>query len=101
MRVRTAPKIFPFLGAGFLLAAVVALITAWFSHASLVEAAKGGPVEFSFWAVFGFFLVVFGVVGVGLGALAFLLADRLGRRQERTVSVVMEPVDDSSTTPDA
>lgn len=97
LRVRTAPKIFPFLGAGFVLAALVALIAAWFSHASLVEAAEGGAVEFSFMAVFGFFLVTFGVVGVGVGALAFLLTDRLGRRREKTVRVLMEPVDDSTS----
>lgn len=97
LRVRTAPKIFPFLGAGFVLAALVALVTAWFSHAALVEAAAGGPVEFSFLAVFGFFLVTFGVVGVGVGALAFLLTDRLGRRRERTVQVVMEALNDSTS----
>lgn len=94
--VRTAPKLWPFLGSGFVLGAVVALIVAWFSHAANVEAAAGGPVEFSFGAVFGFFLILFGIVGVGVGALAFLLMDRMGRRNARVVHAVAEPVTDQT-----
>jgi|GEM_PF-858966 len=99
--VRTAPKLWPFLGAGFLASAIVALVVAWFSHEATVKAAEGGPVEFGFGAVFGFFLVIFGIVGVCAGALAFLLTDRLGRRRERTVLVVAQAVPDEDQTPNA
>lgn len=93
--LRTAPKLWPFLGAGIVLGAVVALIVSWFSHEANVNAAAGGPVEFTFGAVFGFFLVIFGIIGACVGALGFLIADRVGRRQARTVNAVAEPVIDT------
>ena len=101
LRVRTAPKLWPFLGAGFLLAAIVALVVAWFSHEANVKAAAGDPVEFTFGSVFGFFLVIFGIIGLCAGALAFLVTDRIGRRREHTVRVVAQGLRDEDSTPNA
>lgn len=89
--VRTAPKIWAFLGSGLVLGAVVALVFTWISHAQLVQESTDGQVEFSFGSAFGFFLVIFGLLGVALGAVVFLLVDRIGRRRSRTVHVTVEP----------
>lgn len=95
--LRTAPKLWPFLGAGVVAAALVALVVAWFSHESNVAAAaaNGEAVEFTFGTLLGFFFVIFAIVGAAVGALAFLLMDRLGRKQARTVTVMAEPVTDT------
>lgn len=92
VEVRTAPKIWAFLVTGVLLGAVAALIVTWISHAALVEASDDGTTEHSFIAAFGFMLVIFCILGAGLGSALFLLVDRLGRRRQRTVDVVVEPI---------
>jgi MFS family permease len=98
LELRTAPKLWPFLGAGIVAAAVVALIVAWFGHEANVEAAAatGETVEFSFGALLGFFFVIFAIVGACVGALAFLLVDRIGRRRAHTVTVMAEPVTEAA-----
>jgi len=95
--VRTAPKIWAFLVAGFVLGAVIAFVFTWVTHAMLVQESTDGQVEFSFASAFGFFLIIFGLVGMGLGALVFLLVDRLGRRRERTAQLVVELAQDDDT----
>lgn len=105
LRVRTAPKFWPFIGAGFVLGAIAALVVTWAGYASAGERAGGTPLEFSFGSTFGFFLVLLGVIGVAVGAIAFLIVDRIGRARAKTISAVEEPPGasfiDGDTTPNA
>jgi hypothetical protein len=84
--IRRAPKVQVFLLGGALLGAVVALV------ATLV-----GPEnpEFTFGSVFGYFLVIFGIIGVGVGGLVWLALDRRSRKHTRTVHAraVTDPAD--------
>jgi hypothetical protein len=74
--IRRAPKVQVFLLGGALLGVVAALVV------TLV-----GPQnpEFTFGSVFGYFLVIFGIIGVGVGGLVWLVLDRRSRKHTHTV----------------
>ncbi|MBW4094787.1 MAG: hypothetical protein HIU81_05030 [Acidobacteria bacterium] len=75
--VRRAPRIVPFLVAGAVLGVLVAAI---------VTLAGPGSVQFDRSTVFGFFAVIFGMLGVGVGAFAAIILDRVSvRRSQRAI----------------
>lgn len=77
MTVRRAPRIVPFLVAGAVLGVLVAAI---------VTLAGPGSVQFDRSTVFGFFAVIFGMLGVGVGAFAAIILDRVSvRRSQRAI----------------
>ncbi|WP_313823797.1 hypothetical protein [Citricoccus sp.] len=80
--VRRAPKVQMFLIGGALLGVIVAL---------LVTAVGEANPEFTFGSTFGYFLVIFGVLGVGAGALVWLVLDR--RSKKHTYTVTAQSVD--------
>lgn len=84
--VRRAPRVQVFLLGGALLGVVVALVVALLGPAN---------PEFTVGSIFGYFVVVFGIVGVGVGALVWLLLDRRSRRRAHTVHAraVTDPAD--------
>ncbi|MGO3153608.1 MAG: hypothetical protein ACTIJJ_13450 [Galactobacter sp.] len=94
VRLRTAPKIWPFLAAGAVVGALIAFVVTWISHADLVAASEDGTTEHSFASTFGFMFMIFAIVCMALAGLIFLLVDRIGRRRMRTVDMVVEPVTD-------
>ncbi|MGO2632801.1 MAG: hypothetical protein ACTII7_02075 [Galactobacter sp.] len=94
VHLRTAPKIWPFLVTGAVVGALIAFVVTWLSHADLVAASQDGSTEHSFASTYGFMLMIFGVLCMGVAGLLFLLVDRLGRRRLRTVDMIVEPVTD-------
>nr|WP_231391942.1 hypothetical protein [Arthrobacter sp. 35W] len=82
--IRRAPKLVPFLVLGGLLG---------IAAAGIVAVAAPGSNEFDRSAVFGFFAVLLAIPGVGLGAVAALTLDLIGRR--RSTTAVVEEVPDS------
>ncbi|NUL47481.1 hypothetical protein F7P69_20085 [Cellulosimicrobium funkei] len=81
--VRRAPKVQVFLVGGAVLGMVAALIA---------TSVGGENEDFTFGALFGYFLVLFGIVGVALGALVWLVLDR--RSKKHTYTVTAEAVED-------
>jgi hypothetical protein len=81
--VRRAPKVQVFLVGGAVLGALVALLVAVFGEAN---------PEFSFGSTLGYFLVIFGIIGVGVGGLVWLVLDR--RSKKHTYRVTAEAVED-------
>ncbi|MEO9248628.1 hypothetical protein ABDK96_13150 [Citricoccus nitrophenolicus] len=81
--VRRAPKVQVFLVGGAVLGMVAALIA---------TSVGGENEDFTFGALFGYFLVLFGIVGVALGALVWLVLDR--RSRKHTYTVTAEAVED-------
>jgi hypothetical protein len=81
--VRRAPKVQVFLIGGAVLGAIAALLVSVFGEAN---------PEFTFGSTFGYFLVLFGIVGVAVGALVWLVLDR--RSKKRTYRVTAEAVED-------
>lgn len=97
--VRRAPKVQVFLIGGAVLGLVSALIAATLGGGSEAGEVPAGVVpgsEYSFGAVFGYFLVIFGILGVALGALVWLVLDRRSRKQTYTVRAeAVEDYDDA------
>ena len=83
--VRRAPKVQVFLIGGALLGVLAALI---------VSLAGPDNPEFTFGSVFGYFVVIFAIIGVGAGGLVWLVLDRRSRKHARTVHA--RPVTDPS-----
>lgn len=79
--VRVAPKPGAFLVTGGALGVIVALISAWLG---------GGTEEHSMGSVFGFLAVLFAIIGVGIGAIVFLIFDRVGRKRTKHIYAVKE-----------
>lgn len=80
--VRRAPKVQVFLIGGALLGVIVALLVTAFGEAN---------PEFTFGSTFGYFLVIFGILGVGVGAIVWLVLDR--RSKKRTYTVTAQSVE--------
>jgi len=74
--VRRAPKVQVFLLGGAALGVLAALVVAL--------TGRQNP-EFTFGSVFGYFVVVFGIIGVGVAGLVWLFLDRRSRKHARTV----------------
>ncbi|MFC7401257.1 hypothetical protein [Citricoccus sp. GCM10030269] len=81
--VRQAPKAPPFLVGGAVLGVLAALI--------VTSLGVDNP-EFTFGSTFGYFVVLFGILGTGVGALIWLVLDRRSKRHTRTVTA--EAVED-------
>jgi len=91
VEVRRSPKFWPFIGAGAAVGIVLALVSAY----------TGEPhVEFTRGAVAGFLMVFFGLVGVFLAALAYLLVDKVLLKKAKTVRAE-EISDDANRGPEA
>lgn len=85
--VRRAPKVQVFLIGGAVLGMIAALISA---------SVGGGNEDFTFGALFGYLLVLFGIAGVALGALVWLVLDRRSRKHTRTMTAeVVEDYEDA------
>ena len=81
LSLRRAPRVSVFLSTG----AVIGLI------AGLVIGVLGsGSVEFTTAQVIGYMAVIFGLLGMALGAVAYVLADRLSVRRARDVQAHVE-----------
>lgn len=90
VEVRRSPKFWPFVGAGAAVGILVALISAY----------TGEPnEEFTRGAVAGFLIVIFGLFGIALGTLAFLVADKVVYKKVRTARA--ERIDDANPAADA
>jgi len=76
MVYRRAPKIAPFLVTGGLFGVVVALF--W-------VAAQGTTEEYSQTQTLGFLAALFGIVGIAIGSLIWLVLDRRSKRHLETV----------------
>lgn len=87
--VRVAPKPGAFLVTGGALGVIVALISAWLG---------GGTEEHSMGSVFGFLAVLFAIIGVGIGAIVFLIFDRVGRKRTKHIYAVKEDSADGADT---
>lgn len=87
--VRRAPKFAPFMGAGIVLGIIVAAISAYTGPES---------AEFTRGATFGFLAVIFGIVGMLVGALVVLVIDRISVRRSRKMLAV-ETEDPESPAP--
>ncbi|MDI3330725.1 MAG: hypothetical protein QJR09_08315 [Micrococcus sp.] len=74
--VRRAPKVQVFLLGGALLGVLAALVVALIGPAN---------PEFTLGSIFGYFVVIFGIIGVGVGGLVWLALDRRSRKHARTV----------------
>ncbi|MBG6084190.1 hypothetical protein [Zhihengliuella flava] len=85
VEVRRSPKFWPFLGAGAFVGVLVALISAYTGEPS---------TEFTRGAVAGFLLVIFGVIGVAVGAVAYLIADKVASKKARRTRA--ELIDDDT-----
>lgn len=80
--VRRSPKFWPFVGAGAVLGVLVAVISAY---------TGAGSAEFTRASVAGFLAVFFGLAGVLVGCIAYLVADRVGaKRATRTTAVPLD-----------
>jgi hypothetical protein len=74
--VRRSPRYARFMVAGVIVFVILALI---FTYAFPAQGQYGQG------QVFGFLLLLGGAIGLGVGAIAALVADRLSRRHARTV----------------
>ncbi len=88
--VRRAPKYVPFLALGALLGIAVAAAVAF---------GLPGDESYDPGAVFGFFLVLFGIGGAVLGAIAALVLDRLSVRRAEHAVVESVPESDDDDLP--
>jgi H+/Cl- antiporter ClcA len=95
VRVRRTPRYARFMLVGVLVCVIAAFILTY-------SFPQGAGYDRN--TVFGFMLLVAIAVGVALGALAALIADRIARRRARTVTVdridVRMPPEDGPSTPD-
>jgi F0F1-type ATP synthase assembly protein I len=76
--VRRAPKLIAFVATGFILGVVVA---AFVSFGMPTDPAVGAG------ATFGFFAIMFSLVGMGVGAVVGLVVDRSTRTHTATAEV--------------
>lgn len=77
MTVRSAPKMWPFLILGAVAGVLVALIVAL----------TGTPSsDYTLGGTFGYFAIIFGVIGVGIAGVIFLILDRRSLKKSRSVS---------------
>ncbi|MBG6179533.1 hypothetical protein [Arthrobacter sp. CAN_A1] len=76
--VRRAPRFAPFMGLGVLVGVIVAAIVAY---------AGPGDATLTRESIFGFFIMVFAIPGLLLGALLVLVLDRISvRRSQRAIA---------------
>ncbi|WP_309080970.1 hypothetical protein [Zhihengliuella sp.] len=88
VEVRRSPRFWPFMAVGAVLGFIAALISAY----------TGEPhQEFTRGSVAAFLAVIFGIIGVFLACLAYLLVDRSLRRRTRRLQAVRV---DGASTPD-
>ncbi|WP_422934284.1 hypothetical protein [Sinomonas sp. P47F7] len=85
--VRRAPKYVPFLVAGGLVGAVVALAVGYLGTV---------PDGYTRESVFGYFLVLFGAAGVLLGGVVVLVLDRISVARSRKAYVEELPEEEEA-----
>lgn len=86
--VRHAPRFAPFMGLGVLVGVIIAAIVAY---------AGPGDATLTRESIFGFFIMVFAIPGLLLGALLVLVLDRISVRRSRR-AVAERTYDDESHT---
>jgi hypothetical protein len=86
--VRRAPRFAPFMGLGVLVGVIIAAIVAY---------AGPGDATLTRESIFGFFIMVFAIPGLLLGALLVLVLDRISVRRSRR-AVAERTYDDESHT---
>lgn len=92
VEVRRSPRFWPFIGTGAAVGIVLAFVSAY----------SGEPhAEFTRGAVAGFLMVFFGLCGVFLAALAYLLVDKVLLKKARTVRAEEIRGDDTERGPEA
>ncbi len=91
MSVRHAPRVWPFLIAGALVGVIAAIITV---------AVGEPPEDYGTGGAMGYFAIVFGIIGVGLAGILFLILDRRSLKKATAVTAVPVPevTVDSGTT---
>lgn len=89
MSVRHAPKVWPFLIAGALVGVIAAIITVTLGEAS-EDYGTGGSL--------GYFAIIFGIIGVGLAGVLFLILDRRSLKKATAVTAVAVDQDLDSDT---
>ena len=77
--MHAAPKFWPFMGVGAALGVIIALISAFTGPES---------AEFTRGSVAGFLAVGFGMVGVLLAGIAFVIVDRVTLKRARRATAV-------------
>ncbi|GAB2892054.1 hypothetical protein ACXA45_07585 [Neomicrococcus lactis] len=81
--VRLSPKFWPFFVGGALVGVLAALI--------VTMGFQSSTDEFSDQSVFGYFAILLGIVGAGLGSVAYLVLDRvLARKSTRLTAVEVD-----------
>lgn len=83
VNVRLSPKFWPFLVGGALLGVLAALIvTLGFNSTT---------DEFTDQSIFGYFAIILGMIGAGLGSIIYLILDRvLARKSTRLTAVEID-----------
>lgn len=81
LSLRRAPKVSVFLSTG----AVIGLLAG-----IIIGMLGSGSVEFTTAQVIGYMAVIFALLGMALGAVAYVIADRLSVRRARDVQARME-----------
>jgi hypothetical protein len=81
--VRLSPKFWPFLVGGTILGLLAALI--------VTVSFEDTTGEFSDQSIFGYFAILLGVAGAGLGSIVYLILDRvLARKSTRLTAVEVD-----------
>lgn len=83
VRLRRAPKFWPFVGMGAALGILVAIVSAFTGPES---------AEFTRNTVAGFLSVYYGIAGVLVGCVTYLIVDRVTSKRDRRTTAV--PVDE-------
>lgn len=92
LRRRRAPKLAPFLILGTAVGVIAGIV---------IGVVGSGNVQFTTGQVIGFMMALFGLLGLGLGAIAALIADRISIRRAQDVPARAESSRHADPAPEA